>query len=71
MKMVISSHRAALDFDKGYLNKVVTAEGYDFVAEVKSEKKGLVKMEDKQGGERRKGTTLLSINKMLKKQKNS
>ena len=50
MKKVISSHRAALDFDKGYLNKVLTAEGYDFVAEVKSEKVGLVKAESKREG---------------------
>ena len=47
MKKVISSHRAALDFDKGYLNKVVTPDGYDFVAEVKSEKKSLIKIERK------------------------
>ena len=39
-KKVISSHRAALDFDMGYLNKVITAEGYDFVSEVKLEKLG-------------------------------
>ena len=54
MKKVISSHRAALDFDKGYLNKVITAEGYDFVAEVKLEKVGLVKAESKRGGKQRK-----------------
>ena len=56
MKKVISSHRAALDFDKGYLNKVKTVDGYDFVAEVKSEKQSLIKLEsgsEKQGGARR------------------
>ena len=41
MKKVVSTHRAALDFDNGFLKKIVTAEGFDLVAEVKSEKKGL------------------------------
>ena len=40
---MLSSYQAALDFGKGYLNKVITAEGYDFVSKVKSEKLGLVK----------------------------
>ena len=31
-----SSHCATLDFDMDYLEKVVTPEGYDFVAEFKS-----------------------------------
>ena len=39
MKKVISSHRAALDFDKGFLEKIVSAEGFDLVKEVKSEGK--------------------------------
>jgi hypothetical protein len=43
MKKVISSHRAALDFDRGFLDKIVTEEGFDLVAEVKSEKKSLSK----------------------------
>ena len=43
MRKIVSSHRAALDFDKGYLTKVITEEGYDLVSEVKSEKLGLVK----------------------------
>ena len=71
MKMVVSSHRASLDFDKSYLNKVVTAEGYDFVAEVKSEKVGLVRREDRRGGTRRKRQTLLDISEIVKKQKSS
>ena len=56
MNKVISSHRAALNFDKGYLNKVKTVDGYDFMAEVKSEKQGLIKLEserEKRGGARR------------------
>ena len=71
MKKVISSHRATLDFDKGYLNKVVTAEGYDFMTEVKSEKVGLVRVKDNQGGARKKRQTLLEISKIVKKQKSS
>ena len=43
MKKVISSHQAALDFDRGFLNKIVIAEGFDLVAEVKSGKKSLSK----------------------------
>ena len=43
MKKFISSHRAALDFDRGFLNKIVTEEGFDLVAEVKSGKKSLSK----------------------------
>jgi len=43
MKKVISSHRAALDFDRGFLDKIVTEEGFDLVAEVKSERKSLSK----------------------------
>ena len=38
MKKVVSSHRAAFDFDNGYFKRGV---GFDLVAEVKSEKKGL------------------------------
>ena len=56
MKKLISSHCAALEFDKGYLNKVKTVDKYNFVAEVKSEKQILIKLEsgsEKRGGERR------------------
>ena len=53
MKKVISSHRAALDFDRGFLNKIVTEEGFDLVAEVKSEKKSLSKK-----GKRKRQTTI-------------
>ena len=56
LSTLISSHRAALDFDKGYLNKIKTADGYNFVAELKSEKQSLIKLEygsEKRGGERR------------------
>ena len=55
MKKVISSHRAALDFDKGYLNKVKMVDGYDFLAEVKYEKQSFIKIEsgsEKRGGAR-------------------
>ena len=38
MKKVISSHRAAFHFDRGYLNKIVTGEGFDLVAKVKPER---------------------------------
>ena len=53
MKKVISSHRAALDFDRGFLDKIVTEEGFDLVAEVKSEKKSLSKK-----GKRKRQTTI-------------
>ena len=56
MKKLISSHHAALAFDQGYLNKVKTVDGYDFVAEVKYEKQILIKLEsgnEKRGGARR------------------
>ena len=53
MKKFISSHRAALDFDRGFLNKIVTEEGFDLVAEVKSEKKSLSKK-----GKRKRQTTI-------------
>ena len=49
MKKVISPRRAALDFDTGFLNKIATTVGYDFVAEVKSERKSLIKMESTSG----------------------
>ena len=68
MKKVISSHRAALDFDKGYLNKVVTPDGYDFVAEVKSEKISLIKIEGRSGGARRERQTTLDLS-LKKKQR--
>ena len=71
MKKFISSHRAALDFDKGHLNKVITSEGYDFRTEVKSEKVGLVRVRDNRGGARKRGQTLLEITKKGKKQKSS
>ena len=54
MKKVSSSHCADLDFDKGYLNKVIIVEGHDFVSEVKSKKPGLVNAKSKRGGTRRK-----------------
>ena len=55
MKKIVSSHRAALDFDKAFLTKVRIDEGYDLVAEVKSEKVGLLKTVIKQkAGVRRK-----------------
>ena len=37
MQKIVSSHRAALDFDAGYLNKILKKEGFDVVAVVKSE----------------------------------
>ena len=45
MKKVISSHRASLDFDHGYQNKVKTVDGYDFVAKVKYDTQSLIKLE--------------------------
>ena len=39
MKKVVSSHRASLDFDRGYMNKIVAEDGFDWVSEVKSEKR--------------------------------
>ena len=56
MKKVISSHRAALDFDTGFLNKVATKVGYDFVEGVKAERKSLIKMESTSGGVGRRQT---------------
>ena len=44
MKTIVKSHRCALDFDRVFLNKVITVDGYDFVVEVKSEKLGLAKL---------------------------
>ena len=42
MKKVVSSHRAALDHDKVYLDKIIKEEGLDIVrAVVKSESKSL------------------------------
>ena len=40
---IVSSHRAALDFDAGYLNQILKEEGFDVVAVVKSEKKTVPK----------------------------
>ena len=37
MQKIVSSHRAALDFDAGYLNSILKEEGFDVVAVVKSE----------------------------------
>ena len=38
MKKVISSHHAALDFDQGFLIRIITVEGLDsLLSEVKSE----------------------------------
>ena len=55
--ILISSHRADLDFDKGYLNKVVTPEGCDFVAEVKSERNSLNKTEKTSGKQEERGNS--------------
>ena len=42
MKKVVSSHRAALDHDKGYLDKIIKEECFDLVGfVVKSESKSL------------------------------
>ena len=55
MKKIVSSHRAALDFDRSFLTKVRIEEGYDLKAEVKSKKVGLMKtVVKKLGGVRRK-----------------
>ena len=35
MKIIVQSHRCALDFDREFLNKVIAVDGYNFVAEVK------------------------------------
>ena len=43
MRKIVSSHRAALDFDAGYLSKILKEEGLDVVAVVKSEKKTVPK----------------------------
>ena len=50
---------------------MLTAEGYDFVAEVKSEKVGLVKSESKREGIQKKRLfqTFLAYNTEMKKQK--
>ena len=48
MEKIVSFHRVALDFDKGYLTKVITEEGHGLVSEVESEKMGLVKRVSKQ-----------------------
>ena len=72
MKKIVSSHRAALDFDKGYLTKVITEEGYDLVSEVKSEKLGLVKRVTKQKAgvrQKRRYQTILAYKVEKKKRK--
>ena len=43
MQEIVRSHRAALDFDAGYLNRILKEEGFDVVAVVKSEKKTVPK----------------------------
>ena len=43
MKKIISSHCAALDFDRDFLNEVLTERAFDLAAEVKAEKKTLSK----------------------------
>ena len=60
MKKAISSHRAALDFDRGFLNEIITEKGFDLVKEVKSESKGL-------GGNKRKRNTDLRDFAFVKK----
>ena len=72
MKIIVKSHRCALDFDRGFLNKVIDAEGYDFVAEVKSEKLGSVKaVTKKREGVQKKRLfqTFLAYKVEMKKQK--
>ena len=59
-------------FDKGYLNKVITEEGYDLVSEVKSEKLAWVKsVTKKREGVRRKRLfqTFLAYDAKKKKKK--
>ena len=40
VKIIVKSHRCALDFDRGFLNKVVAVDGYNFVTEVKTKNWG-------------------------------
>ena len=41
MIKMISSHRADLDFYRGYLDHIITEEGFSLVGELKSKSKGL------------------------------
>ena len=43
MIKTVSSHRAALYFDRGYLNRIIAKEGFSLVDELKSKSKGLSK----------------------------
>ena len=43
MIKIVSSHRAALDFDRRYLDRIITKEGFSLVDYLKSESKGLSK----------------------------
>ena len=52
MKKMVSSHRAALDFDKRFLN-VVIAEGFDVIASLKSER--TIKQDEKDSKRRKLG----------------
>jgi len=58
MKKVVSSHRAALDHDRGYLDKIIKEECFDLVRfVVKSESKSLpVKREESSGETSRKSS---------------
>jgi len=63
MKKVVSSHRAALDFDMGFLKKIETKEGFNLVSEVASDKKGFSDSNKK----KRKRQTKLSFSESNKK----
>ena len=43
MIKMVSSHRAALDFYRGYLDRIIDEEGFSLVDEIKSKSKGLSK----------------------------
>ena len=42
MIKMTSSHRAALDFNRGYLDRIIAEEGFSLADEIKSESKGLI-----------------------------
>ena len=42
MIKMASSHRAALDFNRGYLDRIIAEEGFSLADEIKSESKGLI-----------------------------
>ena len=43
MIKIVSSHCAALDFDRGYLDRIIAEEGFSLVGDIKSKSKGLRK----------------------------